>query len=364
MSQRLAEFDPFVRELCEQVAAEWKSQPTEVAARHLADRLQTAITTDQRRNELLRELDKFQKKLEEYRQQQAVAQSERGKLYEVAQATTDEQFLQEAGRSEAIRDAEQQIAVKQRELTRLREFEDEARFLEQLQAVDYPALEASRQSLEQRIGELEEQERQANERKGATGLALDQLDGSAAAAEIQGAISERRAALANLVDRYVPLMLARQLLQQTLLRFEKESQPEMLKEVSELFSAMTGGRYERVERPRDTGHPLVVYRAGNSEDFKPDQLSTGTREQLYLAIRLAYVLHYCTKAEPLPIVLDDVTANFDPVRTRRTLEALGQITDRVQVLLFTCHPHVADLARDVYPDLQPIAVPRSNGAKA
>ena len=169
--------------------------------------------------------------------------------------------------------------------------------------------------------------------------------------------------MANVVDRYVPLLLARQLLQQTLQRFEKDSQPEMLREVSRLFSAMTGGRYERVERPRNTDHPLVVYRAGNSDDLQPDQLSTGTREQLYLAIRLAYVLHYCTKAEPLPIVLDDVLANFDPVRTRRTLEALGQITDRVQVLLFTCHPHVADLAQDVYPGLQPITVPSSNGSK-
>lgn len=363
MSLRLAEFDPFVRQLCDQVAPDWKLQPTEVAARQLADRLQAAISTDQRRSELTRELQKYRLKVDEIRQQQLVVQTERDKLLGLAQATTDEQFLEEAHRSEKIRELEQEIASKQRELTRLREFEDEAEFTQQLQAVDYPALETSRQSLEQRIHELEEQERQANERKGATGQALDQLDGSAAAAEIQSAITERRAALANSVDRYVPLLLARQLLQQTLQRFERESQPEMLGEVSRLFSVMTGGRYHRVERPRDTNRPLLVHRADNSADLEPNQLSTGTREQLYLAIRLAYVLHYCTKAEPLPIVLDDVLANFDPVRTRRTLEALGQITDRVQVLLFTCHPELADLARDVFPDLQPIAVPSSNVVK-
>jgi uncharacterized protein YhaN len=98
--------------------------------------------------------------------------------------------------------------------------------------------------------------------------------------------------------------------------------------------------------------------------LEPHELSTGTREQLYLAIRLAYVLHYCTKAEPLPIVLDDVLANFDPGRTRNTLEALGQITERVQVLLFTCHPHVVDLAQEVFPDLQPVTVPQAALAKA
>ncbi len=364
MRQRLAEFDPFVSQLCEQVAPEWKTQATEVAARHLADRLQSALDTDIRRVALSRELQKHRTKLDEIKEQQQAQQNERLRLLELAGAVTDEGFSQEAHRAETIREIEQQIAAKQRELTRLREFEEEANFLAELQAVDYPALDASRQNLEQQINVLEEDERKANERKGATGRELEQLDGSSAAAEIQSTISQRRAALANAVDRFVPLLFARQMLQQTLQRFEKESQPEMLNDVSQLFSSMTGGRYQRVERPRDASRPLIVYRADNSEDLEPHQLSTGTREQLYLAIRLAYVLHYCTKAEPLPIVLDDVFANFDPGRTRSTLAALGQITDRVQVLLFTCHPHVAALAQEVFPDLQPVAVPVANVAKA
>lgn len=364
MRQRLAEFDPFVSQLCEQVAPEWKSQATEVAARHLADRLQSALDTDTRRAALTRELQKQRTKLDEIKEQQHAHQEERRQLLQLAGCDGDDAYLQEAQRADAIRDLELQFTAKQRELTRLRDFEDEAAFLAELQVVDYPALEASRQSLEQQINLLEEDERKANERKGATGRELEQLDGSSAAAEIQGTISQRRAALANAVDRFVPLLFARQILQQTLQRFEKESQPEMLNDVSRLFSAMTGGRYQRVERPRDASRPLIVYRAENSDDLEPSQLSTGTREQLYLAIRLAYVLHYCTKAEPLPIVLDDVFANFDPGRTRNTLVALGQITDRVQVLLFTCHPHVAALAQEVFPGLQPVSVPNANVTKA
>jgi uncharacterized protein YhaN len=79
--------------------------------------------------------------------------------------------------------------------------------------------------------------------------------------------------------------------------------------------------------------------------LEPEALSTGTREQLYLAIRLAYVEHYGRRAEPLPIVLDDVLVNFDPSRTAATLEALASFAARTQVLLFTCHDHLADLAR-------------------
>ena len=361
MRQRLAEFDPFVTTLCEQVAPEWKAQATEVAARHLADRLQSALDTDSRRANLTRELLKHRNKLDEIKEQQQSQRDEHRRLLELAQAATDEAFLTEANRAEALRDIDGQIVAKQRELARLRDFQDETTFLTELQAVDFSALEASRQSLVQQIKLLEDEERGANERKGATGKELELLDGSAAAADIQATITQRRAALANAIDRYVPLLFARQLLQETLQRFEKESQPEMLNEVSRLFADMTDGRYQRVERPRDPSRPLIVYRTGTSDVLEPGELSAGTREQLYLAIRLAYVLHYCTKAEPLPIVLDDVFANFDPGRTRRSLEALGRISDRVQVLLFTCHPHVVALAQEVFPDLQPVEVPNQKG---
>lgn len=354
--KRLSEFDPLVQTLCEAVAPEWKPLPPEVAARNLANRLQSAISTDQRRNELTRELTKSHHKLADLQQQHIATQQQRAEWLAMAGAEGDAPFYEHVQRAETIRDLERQIDVKQKELDVARNREDSAAFLQQLREVDYAAVSQAYQDLEARVSTLAEQERQANQAKGAKENEAAKLDGSAAAAEIQGQISNRRAALANAVDRYAPLLFAQQLLQQTLQKFERESQPEMLGEVSRLFAAMTGDRYTRVERPRDANRPLIVYRS-NQQDLEPSDLSMGTREQLYLAIRLAYVLHYCTRAEPLPIVLDDVFANFDPARTRRTLEALGKITDRVQVLLFTCHPHVVQLAQDVFPELQPVEVP-------
>ena len=67
-------------------------------------------------------------------------------------------------------------------------------------------------------------------------------------------------------------------------------------------------------------------------------MSTGTREQLYLAIRLAYVLHYCEQAEPLPLVMDDVLVNFDDRRKRNTLEVLLEVANKIQILNPRKHP--------------------------
>ncbi|MCA9658063.1 MAG: hypothetical protein KC486_06950, partial [Myxococcales bacterium] len=85
--------------------------------------------------------------------------------------------------------------------------------------------------------------------------------------------------------------------------------------------------------------------------------STGTREQLFLALRLAYVLEYCDRAEPLPVIIDDVLVNFDRARARSTLEALCEVARSTQVLLFTCHHHIVDLTRVVAPEVPIFELP-------
>ena len=114
-------------------------------------------------------------------------------------------------------------------------------------------------------------------------------------------------------------------------------------------------------QPTGGGKQGILVRRADGVERTSDQLSTGTREQLYLAIRLAYVLHYCKQNQPLPIVIDDVLANFDDVRTRQTLTALADISQSTQVLFFTCHPHMVALAREVVPGLNPLEVPAIPG---
>ena len=110
-----------------------------------------------------------------------------------------------------------------------------------------------------------------------------------------------------------------------------------------------------IERPSGERHAIIIRRRDGAERT-PEQLSTGTRELLYLAIRLGYVLHYCRQTEPLPIVMDDVLVNFDDARARSTLEALREVSQQVQILFFTCHPHFVSLAQEVFSGLQPLVL--------
>ena len=217
-------------------------------------------------------------------------------------------------------------------------------------------LTAEQHELRDKLEVESRHKRLADEAVGAARKELAQLDGSAEVGILTEELSRKRSQLAVEVDRYLPLVLARHVLNDAVRRFEKENQPEMIATVSRLLRQMTGGKYVEFDRSGGSRQTVLI-RQSNGVEKTPDQLSTGTREQLYLAIRLAYVLHYCKKNQPLPIVIDDVLVNFDEQRTRQTLMALADIAESAQVLFFTCHLHMVNIARDVVPGLNPINLP-------
>ncbi len=120
----------------------------------------------------------------------------------------------------------------------------------------------------------------------------------------------------------------------------------MLTRAGALFSGLTGGAFAGLAQDYDAGdEPRLTGRRAGGELVPVDGLSEGTRDQLYLALRLAYLEDYAARAEPAPFVGDDLFLTFDDARTAHGLEALAAIGARVQPILFTHHRHVADLAR-------------------
>jgi uncharacterized protein YhaN len=81
----------------------------------------------------------------------------------------------------------------------------------------------------------------------------------------------------------------------------------------------------------------------------PIDLSRGTREQLYLAVRLGLIEEFAQRGTSLPLVLDEVLVNFDPDRMAAVARELARFAEHHQVLLFTCHPEVAQRVRDNAP---------------
>jgi hypothetical protein len=169
------------------------------------------------------------------------------------------------------------------------------------------------------------------------------IEQSAAIPRLQEDRESRRAQLADLVHEYRVVCAAGALVAETLKTFARERQPAVLASGSEAFAAVTGGRYVAVQLDAEAGLGSVVVVNRDGVQLKPDALSTGTQQQLYLSIRLALVAEFGRRAVPLPLIMDDCLVNFDPRRAAAVAGLLAQRSADGQCLLFTCHPETAEL---------------------
>ncbi len=111
---------------------------------------------------------------------------------------------------------------------------------------------------------------------------------------------------------------------------------------SKYLEQLTRGKYGNVWTPLGQRELRIDDERGQS--FSIEQLSGGTREQLFLAVRMATIYELGQKGVDLPMVLDDVLVNFDQVRTEAAVDALCEFAEENrQILFFTCHLHLAHL---------------------
>lgn len=124
------------------------------------------------------------------------------------------------------------------------------------------------------------------------------------------------------------------LLQETKDSYRKEKLPFIIKQAGNYFSMMTDGAYKTVT-VGENGVFTAVSASGTA--FYMKELSKGTHEQLYLAIRLA-LADAMSPEETLPIIIDDGLVNTDQARHERIMQLLKEVSLSRQILLLTCHP--------------------------
>jgi uncharacterized protein YhaN len=208
-------------------------------------------------------------------------------------------------------------------------------------AADPAALEAREIEARETLERLESEERDATSRIGALDAEIRRLE----AAEELGARRQELVALegraATLAREWAVRALALRLLEETRSRYERERQPDVIRAAESHFERITGGRYARIVAP--PGESSVRVETEGGESRVTDELSRGTSEQLYLALRFGLIEEFARHGEPLPVVMDDILVNFDADRAARAASAIRDLASRHQVLYFTCHRWTAEL---------------------
>ena len=91
--------------------------------------------------------------------------------------------------------------------------------------------------------------------------------------------------------------------------------------------------------------PVLAGIRTGGERVHVEGMSSGTRDQLYLSLRLASLEKYMENAEPMPFIVDDVLVDFDDARSEAALNALAELAQKTQVILFTHHSQVVTQAK-------------------
>ncbi len=259
---------------------------------------------------------------------------------------SEEAFLERVDRRQAYDAAVQRVDASGTAV-------EEARRLlpqESLASIDAWIAEANEQPLEQRAQAASQQRdrlasslRELRERLAGVAAVAEASRSDRSLELLQTEAAEIEEELAFHRRRRVALQTALELLTETRRRFLAEHQPPVLLEASTWLERLTGGRYRQITAVADDA--VLMIEDVDGVEWLPERLSRGTREQVFLALRLALVADLERAGIRLPLIMDDALVNFDDERARFAAQTLvGFANERGrQMLVLSCHAHVVQL---------------------
>lgn len=219
-------------------------------------------------------------------------------------------------------------------------------FIAGIEAMDTDALTAQIAENLRQISEREEQRSKIDERVGREETLLKAMDGNARAAE---AAQKSQAVLGQIeehAEHFIRLRLASAILRREIERYRAENQDPLLRRAGEFFRELTLGSFTAVTTDFDAGdNPILKGVRASGHPVSVEGMSDGTRDQLFLALQLASVEKFIASCEPMPFIVDDVLIAFDHEREAAVLKVLAELAKKTQVIVFTHHQHLVDLAR-------------------
>jgi uncharacterized protein YhaN len=181
---------------------------------------------------------------------------------------------------------------------------------------------------------------------GASRTNFQSLDHGASASEAAADAEMARSEMEVQAEAYLLKRTESLLLRWAVERKRKQTQNPLLLRASQLFSILTEGRYSSLAVYDDGGSSVLL---GNcADDSRPvpvGNMSEGTIDQLFLALRIASIEQSVRGGSVLPVLADDLFINFDDQRAAAGFRVLAELAKSTQVLFFTHHQHLLEIAR-------------------
>ncbi len=270
-------------------------------------------------------------------------------LRKLAGCETEEQFNEAELRSNEYLKIRDKLGEAEVNLARIAEGISLADLEKQAQDIDPDDLPGRIEGLANQIeGMVDPEIRQLSEIIGKEKNELARMDGTGRAAELAEASQQTLAKIRRLIERYIRLKLSTKILREEIERYRAENQDPVLKIASGYFNDLTLGSFVGLRTDiDDQGQPVLIGVRPNGAWLHVEGMSSGTCDQLYLALRLATLEWRIQSSEPMPFIVDDILINFDDQRSKATLKALSNLAEKTQVILFTHHGQIFEAAQSL-----------------
>ncbi|MEN6615780.1 MAG: chromosome segregation protein SMC, partial [Syntrophorhabdus sp.] len=199
-----------------------------------------------------------------------------------------------------------------------------------------------------RLDELHARRDELRDRRQTLQNEIAAKDGTSVAAGASEEAQEQLTVIISGTENYLRLKIAAMILEQQIESYRKKNQAPVLSRAGDIFSRLTCGSLKGLRDELDgNGNPILLGVRPDNSEVSVDGMSDGTRDQLYLSLRLATIEKHLDKGEPMPFIVDDILVGFDDLRTKVSLEIFAELAAQTQVLLFTHHSRVAELAQGI-----------------
>jgi uncharacterized protein YhaN len=198
------------------------------------------------------------------------------------------------------------------------------------------------------VDEIVGQQNQMSGELNSAETALGKIAGQDEAARAESQRQEALARMSNATERYIKVYTAAKLLRWSIERFRESKQGPMLARASEVFCGLTGSTFSKLVVDYETEPLKLSGQRATGELVDIEGMSEGTRDQLYLALRLAALELHLGQTVPLPFIADDLFINYDDGRAKAGLEALAKLSEITQVIFLSHHEHLVSVAGSVF----------------
>lgn len=341
-------FAAAVARLAERIGLDMGEQTPEEVTRSLAGRLGRAREDAASLKKLRARIGELEEEAAEARADIQLAEQSLAALRAEAGVASDEELGPVEERSQRKRQTISRLGILQQQLHQsgeghsIDELEEEAREMD----ADRTGDELAR--LETRLSDLASARDAKRDERQALLVQIRAMDGSSKAAQAAERAEQLLAGIIPDAEQYLRLTIARLILEEQVERYRQDNQTPVLRRAGELFARLTLGSFPGLrDEIDDKGKPVLLGVRPDKTEVGVDGMSDGTRDQLFLALRLATIELQRDRQDPLPFVVDDILVGFDDERSKACLDVLADFARTTQVLVFTHHAMVAQAAREI-----------------